>query len=151
MKVILLCDVSKLGKKGDLVEVAEGYGRNFLLPRKMAEEATREKLQEWRQRQQSKENRARKEEEEARSNRAKLQGKQVALKASAGEKGKLFGSVTAAQVAEQIKGRFGIAVDKKDIRLQGSIKELGSFPFSIRLYPGVEAEMTILVEGEQVE
>jgi large subunit ribosomal protein L9 len=151
MKVILLCDVPKLGKKGDLVEVAEGYGRNFLLPRKMGEEATREKLQEWHQRQKSKETRVRKEEEEARSNRAKLQGKQVVLRATAGEKGKLFGSVTAAQIAGQIEGRFGVPVDQKDIRIPGPIKELGSFPFSLRLYPGVEAEMTVLVEGDQVE
>ena len=90
MRVILLTDVSKLGKKGDLIDVAEGYGRNYLIPRKMAEEATREKLKEWEQQQKTREARARREEEEAWASRALLQGKQVVLKVPAGEKGKLF-------------------------------------------------------------
>ncbi len=151
MKVILLTDVPKLGKKGDLIDVAEGYGRNYLVPRKMAEEATREKLEEWNQRQRTKEVRARREEEEARSRRALLQGKQVVLSATAGEKGKLFGSVTAAQVAESIQERYKIPVDKKGIRLPSPVKELGSYTFSVRLYQGVEAEMILKVEDEKVE
>ena len=117
MKVILLSDVAKLGRKGDLIEVSEGYGRNYLVPRKMAEEATREKLEEWKQRQNAMEKKARKEEEEARTHRNLIQGKQVVLRATAGDKGKLFGSVTAAQIADGIKEKFGIDVDRKDIRL----------------------------------
>ena len=151
MKVILLTDVSKVGKKGDLVDVAEGYGRNYLIPRKMAEEATRERLKEWEQLQRTKEVRARREEEEAWGSRALLQGKQVMLKVSAGERGKLFGSVTATQVAERVQEKFGIPVDKKDVRLPSPVKELGSYPFSIKLHQGVEAEMTLKVEGERVE
>ena len=151
MKVILLCDVSKLGSKGDLIDVAEGYGRNFLVPRKMAEEATREKLEEWQQRQKARENRARREEHESLANRDHLQGKQVILKATAGEKGKLFGSVTVAQIAEQLHTRFGVKIDKKEIKLSTQIKEVGSYSFSVRLHPGVEAEMTVLVEAEKRE
>lgn len=151
MKVILLSDVSKLGSKGDLIDVAEGYGRNFLVPRKMAEEATREKLEEWQQRQKARENRARREEQESLANRDHLQGKQVILKATAGEKGKLFGSVTVAQIAEQLNSRFGVKIDKKEIKLSTQIKEVGSYPFSVRLHPGVEAEMTVLVEAEKRE
>ncbi|HON33291.1 MAG TPA: 50S ribosomal protein L9 [Synergistales bacterium] len=151
MKVILLTDVSKVGRKGDLVDVAEGYGRNFLIPRKMAEEATREKLKDWEQRQKTKEVRARREEEAAWSSRALLQGKQVVLKVSAGERGKLFGSVTAAQVAERIQEKYGVPVDKKDVRLPSPVKELGSYPFSIKLHQGVEADMTLKVEDERVE
>ncbi len=151
MKVILLSDVAKLGRKGDLIEVSEGYGRNYLVPRKMAEEATREKLEEWKQRQNAMEKKARKEEEEARTHRNLIQGKQVVLMATAGDKGKLFGSVTAAQIADGIKEKFGIDVDRKDIRLPGQIKEVGSYPLSIKLYSGVEAEMTVLVEAEKVE
>ncbi|HPJ48922.1 MAG TPA: 50S ribosomal protein L9 [Synergistales bacterium] len=151
MKVILLTDIPKLGKKGDLIDVAEGYGRNYLVPRKMAEEATREKLEEWNQRQRTKEVRARREEEEARNHRALLQGKQVVLRATAGEKGKLFGSVTAAQVAESIQERYKMPVDKKDIKLPSPVKELGSYNFSVRLYQGVEAEMILQVEDDRVE
>lgn len=151
MKVILLSDVAKLGRKGDLIEVAEGYGRNFLVPRKMAEEATREKLEEWNQRQKAKENRARRDEMEAVANRDHLQGKQVVLKATAGEKGKLFGSITVAQIAEKLQENLGVSVDKKEIRLAAQIKEVGSYPFIVRLHPGVEAEMTVLVEAGKVE
>lgn len=151
MKVILLTDVSKVGRKGDLVDVAEGYGRNFLIPRKMAEEATREKLKDWEQRQKTKEVRAKREEEAAWSSRALLQGKQVVLKVSAGERGKLFGSVTATQVAERIQEKYGVPVDKKDVRLPSPVKELGSYPFSIKLHQGVEADMTLKVEDERVE
>ncbi len=146
-----MTDIPKLGKKGDLIDVAEGYGRNYLVPRKMAEEATREKLEEWNQRQRTKEVRARREEEEARNHRALLQGKQVVLRATAGEKGKLFGSVTAAQVAESIQERYKMPVDKKDIKLPSPVKELGSYNFSVRLYQGVEAEMILQVEDDRVE
>ncbi|NLO55747.1 MAG: 50S ribosomal protein L9 [Thermovirga sp.] len=151
MKIILLTDVSKLGKKGDLIDVAEGYGRNYLIPREMAEEATREKLREWEQQQKTRETRARREEEEAWASRALLQGKQVVLKVSAGEKGKLFGSVTAAQVAQHVQERFGVPIDKKDVRLPSPVKELGSYSFSIKLYQGVEAGMTLQVEDEKFE
>lgn len=151
MKVILLCDVAKLGRKGDLIEVAEGYGRNFLVPRKMAEEATREKLEEWQQRQKARESRAKREEIEALANRDHLQGKRVILRATAGEKGKLFGSVTVAQIAEKLQESFGISVDKKEIKLAAQIKEVGSYPFVVRLHHGVEAEMTVLVEAGKIE
>jgi len=151
MKVILLQDIAKLGRKGDLIEVAEGYGRNFLVPRKLAEEATREKLDDWQQRQKAKANRAMREEAEAAANREHIQGKQVVLKATAGEKGRLFGSITVAQIAEQIQEHFGFPVDKREIRLAAQIKEVGSYPFSVRLHPGIEAEMTVLVEAAKVE
>lgn len=151
MKVILLCDVAKLGRKGDLIEVAEGYGRNFLVPRKMAEEATREKLEGWRQRQKARESRAKREEIDAVASRDHLQGKQVVLKATAGEKGKLFGSITVAQIAEKLGESFGVSVDKKEIKLAAQIKEVGSYPFAVRLHPGVEAEMTVVVEADKVE
>ncbi|HDQ93088.1 MAG TPA: 50S ribosomal protein L9 [Synergistetes bacterium] len=151
MKVILLSDVTKLGRKGDLIEVSEGYARNYLVPRKMAEEATKEKLEEWKQRQKAMEKKAKREEEEARTNKNAIQGKQVVIMATAGDKGKLFGSVTAGQISDGIREKFGIDLDRKDIKLPGQIKEVGSYPFSIKIYPGIEAEMTVLVEAEKVE
>ena len=77
-----------------------------------------------------------------------LGGKVVTVKASAGEGGKLFGSVTSAQVAEALGAQFGCSVDKKDIKLDDSIKQAGSFAFKIKLYPGIDAEMTLKVETE---
>ena len=78
----------------------------------------------------------------------KLGGKLVSVKVSAGEGGKLFGSVTSAQVAEALSAQFGAGIDKKDIKLDESIKQAGSYAFRIKLYPGVEAEMTLKVESE---
>jgi len=148
MKVILKEDISKLGGKGDLIEVAEGYGRNFLIPRGKAEEATREKLTEWKQQQESKKTRDRKAEARAVMDRDHLQDRRVALKVSAGEQGKLFGSVTSAQIADAIRDQLDTDVDKKDLKIDDPIRELGDFPVSVKLYPGIEARVTISVEAE---
>ena len=136
MKVILKQDVAKVGKKGELIEVSDGYGRNFLVGRGLADEATPGKVREY-QRQKA-----------AAELKKTLGGKVVTVKASAGEGGKLFGSVTSAQVAEALGAQFGCSVDKKDIKLDDSIKQAGSFAFKIKLYPGIDAEMTLKVETE---
>ena len=140
MKVILKQDVAKVGKKGDLVEVSDGYGRNFLVGRGLGEEATPGKLREYQELQKTQKARDDKRQKAAEETRKKLGGKLVSVKVSAGEGGKLFGSVTSAQ--------FATAVDKKDIKLDDSIKQAGSYTFRIKLYPGVEAEMTLKVETE---
>jgi large subunit ribosomal protein L9 len=148
MKVILKEDVSKIGKKGDLVEVSDGYARNYLFPRGLAEEATVGRQKEWEARKKElaqKANRAEKAAHEARRN---LQGKQVTVKASAGDSGKLFGSVTAATVARAIEEQLHVAVDKKDIRIAEAIRQVGRYPLTVRLYSNVEAELSVLVEAE---
>ncbi len=148
MKVILKEDVSKIGKKGDLVEVSDGYARNYLFPRGLAEEATEGRQKEWETRKKElaqKANRAEKAAHEARRN---LQGKQVTVKASAGDSGKLFGSVTAATLARAIEEQLHVAVDKKDIRMAEAIRQVGRYPLTVRLYPNVEAELSVLVEAE---
>lgn len=148
MKVILKQDVSKLGTAGDLVDTSAGYARNYLFPRSLAEEATPEKIREWKVREESKKKREQKLRNEAVETAKKLSGKLVRVRLSAGEKGKLFGSVTGANVAESIASQLGITVDKRDLRLAETVKQTGSYPFFIRLYTGIEAEMTLIVEGE---
>ncbi len=148
MKVILKQDVNKLGAAGDLVETSAGYARNYLFPRSLAEEATPAKLREWKVREEANQKREEKLKDEAAETAKKLSGKLVRVQVSAGEKGKLFGSVTTANVAENITSQLGIAVDKRDIRLAETVKQTGSYPFFIRLYTGIEAEMTLVVEGE---
>ena len=86
-------------------------------------------------------------EEEARAKKKNLQGKRITVKMSAGEKGRLFGSVTTAQLAEAIEEQLGIKVDKKLIKIEENIKQIGVFPFKVRLYPGVEAELSVKVEA----
>ncbi|NLB83608.1 MAG: 50S ribosomal protein L9 [Synergistaceae bacterium] len=148
MKVILKQDVNKLGAAGDLVETSAGYARNYLFPRSLAEEATPDRIKKWKVREESNKKREQKLKDEAAETAKKLAGKLVRVQVSAGEKGKLFGSVTGANVAENITSQLGITVDKRDIRLAETVKQTGSYPFFIRLYTGIEAEMTLVVEGE---
>jgi len=147
MKCILLEDVQKLGKRGELVEVSDGYGRNYLIPRGLAEEATKGKIAELKEKERSRKAKNEKARDEAEASRKYLQGKTVKVVASAGEKGKLFGSITTAQIADALKEQFDVTVSKKEIKVDEHIKEVGSYPVSIRLFPGVEAEMTVAVEA----
>jgi large subunit ribosomal protein L9 len=146
LKVVLKEDVSKLGRKGDVVEVSDGYFRNFLLPRGLAEEATAGKLKEIEEKRRNSAAREAKLMAQAKENAAALGGKRVVVKASAGESGKLFGAVTAQQVADAIEAQHGIKVDKRDVKMD-QVKQIGEYRFKVRLYPGVEAEMLLSVEA----
>lgn len=148
MKVILKQDVKSLGKKGELHEVADGYGRNFLIARGLAEEATAGKVRELAEKNKTakvKDERAKAAAEEAKK---KLNGKIVTLKTKAGEGGKLFGSVTTADISAAIAAQYGIAVDKKEIKTDEAVKMLGDYKIKAKLYNGVETEVTLRVEGE---
>ncbi len=148
MKLILKQDVRKLGAAGDLVEASDGYARNFLIPKGLAEEATPERMKEWEARGEAKVRREKKLKAEAEELRKRLSGKAVRIKVSTGETGKLFGSVTAADVAEGLASQHSAEVDKRDVRIADAVKQTGSYPFTVRLYPGVEADMTLAVESE---
>ena len=148
MKVILKKDVSKVGKCGELIDVSDGYGRNFLVGRGLAEEATPGKVREYQEKQKTQKVKDDKRQKAAEELKKKLGGKMVSVKVSAGEGGKLFGSVTSAQVADAVTSQYAAAIDKKDVKLDDSIKQVGSFAFRIKLYPGIEAEMTLKVENE---
>ena len=149
LQVILKKDVSKVGKAGELLEVSDGYARNFLFPQGLAEEATSGRIADMRARQQNQKARKDKERQTSEEARKLLQGKMVRVFASAGESGKLFGSVTAAQVADALKAQYGVKVDKRDVKLAEPVKQSGSYPISIRLYAGVQADVTLSVEIQQ--
>lgn len=148
MKVILIQDVHKVGKKGDLVEVSDGYARNFLFKKGLAEEGTSGKIKEWHEQQQARRNREAKLERQAIETKKKIGGKKVTVRMSAGEEGRLFGSVTSQQIASAVEGQLAVEVDKKDIRLDEPVRQTGRYPFKIRLYTGVEVELTLEVEAE---
>nr|HPK07951.1 50S ribosomal protein L9 [Aminivibrio sp.] len=113
MKVILKQDVNKIGAAGELIETSDGYARNFLFPKGLAEEATPERLKEWKDRQAAKKKKDEKLKNEALELQKRLSGKVVRVRASTGEKGKLFGSVTAAAVAENLAAQHSASVDKR--------------------------------------
>lgn len=148
MKVILKKDVSKIGKKGELLEVADGYGRNYLVARGLAEEATEGRLRELEEHKKAQKVKEDKRVTQAQDAKKRLGGKVVTVKVTAGEGGKLFGSVTTAQVAEAIAAQYGVDADKKDIKLEDTVKQAGSFPAKIKLHTGVEAEFTLKVEAQ---
>ncbi|MDR3076886.1 MAG: 50S ribosomal protein L9 [Synergistaceae bacterium] len=147
MKVILMQDVNKVGSKGDLIEVSDGYGRNFLIKKGLAAEGTEGKLREWDENQKSKKNREAKLEHAAIETKKKIGGKRVAVSMNAGEEGRLFGSVTTSQIADALKAQHSVDVDKHDIKLDEPVKQVGMYPFRIRLYTGVEAELTLEVKA----
>jgi large subunit ribosomal protein L9 len=145
MKVILLSDVKSLGKKGQIVDVAEGYARNFLLPRSLATEASKgavTMLQEQKKAQAKREAQAL---DETKQLAQLLESKPVAVRAKAGGNGKLFGTVTNADIAEAISVAFSVAVDKHKIEVKNNIKALGSYPVEIRLGKNIVAKTTVSV------
>ncbi len=147
MKVILLQDVKGQGKKGDIVTVAEGYARNFLLPRKLAVEASDSRLREISLQRAAQDKKKIKAEEEAWAAAARLEGTQVVISARVGDGGKLFGAVNNKDIAENLARQHSLDIDKKKIILKEPIKTLGRFPVTVKLHPSVQATITVLVEG----
>ncbi len=145
MKVILLQDVKSLGKKGELVEVSEGYGRNFLLPRNIAKEANAQAMNEYKNAENSKKYKIDTAKAQAESYKKQLEGKTFKMTAKAGKGGKLFGSITAKQVAEEIKKQYNISVDKRKVVLERDIKEFGTYKAEVKLYTGISAQIDIQV------
>ena len=146
MKIILLTDVAKLGRAGELLEVSDGHARNFLIPRGLAVEATPGKLAEWKADQARKKAKDDKARAEAIELKTKLQGRAVSVEGKAGENGKLFGSVTAAQIVEALESQHGLkGIDKRDIKIDEAVKAAGNYQFSVKLYAGVQADMTLTV------
>lgn len=143
MRLILLRDVAALGKRGDVVDVADGYARNYLLPRKLADEAGKGALAQRDAQQKARERRDLLELEEAKALAARLESAKLAVKAKAGGNGKLFGAVTNADVAAAIAGALSVDIDKHKIELSGQIKALGSYPVAIKLHRSVVAKATV--------
>ena len=145
MKVILNQDVKGQGKKGDLIEVSDGYARNFLLPKNLAKEATKENVNILKGQQESREYREKKELEEAQAIASKISEISVKLQAKSGDNGKLFGSITSKDVSEALTSQHHIKIDKKKFVLPDGIKTLGTTVVDIKVHPGVVAKLKVEV------
>ena len=145
MKVILLSDVKALGKKGDVVDVAEGYARNFLLPRNLVSEANKGALALHADQKRAVEKREAQTLADAKELATKIESTQLAVKAKAGGNGKLFGAVTNVDVANAIASTLAVDVDKHKIEIKSQIKALGTYPVEIKLHRNVVAKATINV------
>lgn len=145
MKVILLQDVKALGKKGDLVNASDGYARNFLFPKNLAREANAQAMNEYKNAENSRNFKIATEKKQAEDFKAQLEGKTFEMKAKAGQGGRLFGSITAKQIAEEIKKQYNINIDKRKVVLESDIKEFGSYKAEVKLYTGIVASITVKV------
>lgn len=148
MKVILIQDVKKLGKEGEIKEVSDGYARNYLIPQGLAMEATSTKLKETEEKKQRTEKRKKREETLAREIQEKLHGKILTIKARTGGGDKLFGAVTAREIADVLASDFNVTIDKKKIDMGEAIKHLGHYKIKIKIYPEIQAEIKVHVEAE---
>lgn len=144
MKVVLKQDVKGLGKKGELVSVSDGYARNFLFPRNLASEANAQAMSELKNKEQAEKYRIETETAAAKADAAKMEGKTIKLTAKAGQNGKLFGSVTAKEIAAQLEKDLGVKIDKKRLDVD-DIKSFGTYSVGAKLNHGVKASFYVQV------
>ena len=148
MKVILLQDVKGKGKKGQMIEASDGYARNFLLPRKMAIQATADNVNTMKMNDKAKAEQAAREKAQAQEFAQKLKDVTVEIKAKAGSGGRLFGSITSAEVSEALKTQFGMNIDKKKIVQEEAIKSFGTFSMKAKLGYEIVATITVHVSEQ---
>ena len=148
MKIILLQDEKKLGKKGDIIEASEGYARNYILPKKIGIEATTKNLNDLKLHKANEEKKAKELLEQAQALSKDLEQKQVIVKIKAGEGGKTFGSVSTKEIAAAMKEQHGIEVDKKKIQLAENLKNFGTYEVVLKLHPQVAAKLSVKVVEE---
>ncbi len=146
MKVVLLEDVKALGKKGELVNASDGYARNFLFPKKLAKEANSQAMNELKNAENAKAFKVKTDTENANKIVEELKDKAIVIHAKAGQGGKLFGSVTAKEIAAELKKQYGIDIDKRKISLKMDIKSFGTFAAEIKLYVGITASVVVEVK-----
>jgi large subunit ribosomal protein L9 len=149
VKVILRQDDKKLGKRGDIVEVSEGYARNFLLPKNLALPATEANLNQAKQQKAVAEFRAKAREDEARMLANQLSKLQVTVRVKVGENGKLFGSVTAKDVTDALVKETGLDIDRRKIELKEPIKKTGEYKALAKLHPEITSEFAVFVREEE--
>ena len=145
MKVILLEDVKSLGKKGEIVEVNDGYARNFILPKKKGVEADSKNLNDLKLQKKNDEKMAQERLDDAKALSEKLATQSITIKMDAGVEGKLFGSISTKDVANETKKQLDLEFDKKKVVLPENIKQLGTYDVKIKLHPEVQATLTIKV------
>ncbi|MGQ0825137.1 MAG: 50S ribosomal protein L9 [Actinomycetota bacterium] len=148
MKIVLRQDVDNLGKKGDLIDVADGYARNFLVPRGFALTASTGSQKQAEAMRRNRDARDRRDREAAETVAAQLSGRTITITARAGPEGKLFGSVGSADVAEAAHSQLGVEIDRRKIDLHDPLKELGAAGVAVRLHPDVTATLTVDVVAQ---
>ena len=146
MKVILLSDVKGQGKKGEIVNVSDGYARNFLFPRNLAKEANAQNLNSAQVRQDAAAHKKAVEKKNAEELAAQLADRGVTIQAKCGSTGRLFGAITNAEIAEALSAQTGLDIDKKKVVLQNPIKELGTYTVTLKLYAGVQTNIRLTVQ-----
>ncbi len=145
MKVILLQDVKSQGKKGDLVEVSEGYARNYLFPRKLATEADARAMNEYKNREASKKFKAEQEVAAAEELKVTLSKLSVTIDVQCGKEGKMYGSVTSKDISDALNSQHGIDIDKRKFVLTDAIKSYGVFGVEVKLHPGITGTLSVKV------
>ena len=148
MKVILLEDVKSLGKKGEIVNVSDGYARNLILPKKLGVEATPKNLNDLKLQKANAEKVAQENLEAARAFAKELENRQVTLTLKVGENGKTFGSVSAKEISDAVKTQLGMDIDKKKLVIPSPIRDLGTVDVAVKLHPQVTGSLKVLVKEE---
>ena len=146
MKVILLQDVKGKGKKGQMIEVSDGYARNFMLPKKLAQEATPDAINTMRMNDKAAQERIAREKAEALALSKQLRELTLVVTAKGGGAGKLFGSVTSQEIADALKAKAGIAIDKRKIVISDPIKNVGTYTVTCKLGYEITAPLTVKIE-----
>lgn len=144
MKVILLADIKGVGKKGEVINASDGYARNFLFPRKLAQEATEGNLSVLNQKKETERRKKLAEIEEAQKQADELKGKEVKIVAKCGENGRLFGSITSKDVADALNAQCKLNIDKKKIVVD-TIRQLGTYEVEVKLYPEVSTKIKVVI------
>ena len=148
MKVILTSDVDKLGKAGEMVNAKTGFARNFLLPNKLAVQATKENIKIWEEKQAELRAIERENIKNANELKEKIENTKVKIIAKTGEGDRLFGSITSMDIEKALKEQQGLDVDKKKIEMKDNIKSLGTFNVIVKVYPDINANLEVIVDKE---
>ncbi len=149
MKVILLQDVKSQGKKGEIIEISDGYARNFILPKKLGVEATPKALNDLKLQKAAQAKLEKEQLEAAQALGKQIEAGKVKLAIKTGEGGRFFGSISAKEIGEAIKEQMGLDIDKKKLVLKNPIKAEGQFTVGVKLHPQVTADLEVLVESEK--
>ncbi|MDU1010596.1 MAG: 50S ribosomal protein L9 [Finegoldia magna] len=148
MKVILTSDVEKLGKAGEMVNAKTGFARNFLLPNKLAVQATKENIKIWEEKQAELRAIERENIKNANELKEKIENTKVKIIAKTGEGDRLFGSITSMDIEKALKEQHNLDVDKKKIEMKDNIKSLGTFNVVVKVYPDINANLEVIVDKE---
>lgn len=145
MKVILLADVKKVGKKGDIVDVSDGYARNYLLAKKLGTEATNKAVNDIKLQKATEKRRQAEILEEAKTFAEKINEKSIIIKVKSGDGGKMFGSVSTKEIVKEVKAQLSLTIDKKKMQINEPIKSLGTYIIPIKVHPKVMGQLTVKV------